>query len=180
MKLSRTLTALGSLALLSACSSSAPAASAASPEASTSSGGEIASNGPPPEAQASAQAGARVSGRRGSPTDGDVLGRDVTDHEYFGGSMGSMGGALHMGTDAEHPIGVCGPMESYRFIASTFRCPDGSNPLAGDWRAGQSARVGNVGANSQGHIIDLYRVPCASGPVDVFVDMYQCAGGGSP
>ena len=75
---------------------------------------------------------------------------------------------------AEHPVPACGPRDSYDYVASRFRCPDGANPLGGDPRAGQAARLGNVGANSEGHVIDVYRVPCASGPVDVYVDMYGC------
>jgi len=79
-----------------------------------------------------------------------------------------------VGMDAEHPVPACGPQDSYDYVASRFRCPDGTNPLGGDPRAGQMSRLGNVGANSTGHIIDVYRVPCASGPIDVYVDMYGC------
>jgi hypothetical protein len=82
--------------------------------------------------------------------------------------------ARGVGMDAEHPVPACGPLDSYEYVASRFRCPDGTNPLGGDPRAGQASRLGNVGANSSGHIIDVYRVPCASGPVDVYVDMYGC------
>jgi hypothetical protein len=81
-----------------------------------------------------------------------------------------------IGMDREHPVPACGPRDSYDYVASRFRCPDGTNPLGGDPRAGQAARLGNVGANASGHIIDVYRVPCASGPVDVYVDMYGCPG----
>ncbi|MBN8615532.1 MAG: hypothetical protein J0L92_33360 [Deltaproteobacteria bacterium] len=79
-----------------------------------------------------------------------------------------------VGMDAEHPVPACGPQDSYDYVATRFRCPDGTNPLGGDPRAGQMSRLGNVGANSTGHIIDVYRVPCASGPIDVYVDMYGC------
>jgi hypothetical protein len=79
-----------------------------------------------------------------------------------------------VGMDPEHPVPACGPLDSYEYVASRFRCPDGTNPLGGDPRAGQASRLGNVGANSSGHIIDVYRAPCASGPVDVYVDMYGC------
>ncbi len=78
------------------------------------------------------------------------------------------------GISPEDPISACGPRDSYEFVAGEFRCPDGSNPLGGDPMAGARVRAGNVGANSSGHIIDLYRVPCASGDVDVYVDMYGC------
>lgn len=78
------------------------------------------------------------------------------------------------GQTAEDPVMACGPADSYRYVAAEFECPGGGNPLDGDPNAGARARVGNVGANSTGHIIDLYRVPCPSGPVDVYVDMYGC------
>jgi hypothetical protein len=78
------------------------------------------------------------------------------------------------GRTIEDPVSACGPRDSYLYVAAEFRCPDGGNPLGGDPMAGARARVGNVGENSTGHIIDLYRVPCASGPVDVYVDMYGC------
>lgn len=83
-------------------------------------------------------------------------------------------GRTGSGRTADDPVGACGPGDSYAFVANEFRCPDGVNPLAGDPAAGARARVGNVGANATGHIIDLYRVPCATGPVDVYVDMYGC------
>lgn len=46
-------------------------------------------------------------------------------------------------------------------------------PLQGDIRRGQSARVGDVGEGPDGHVLDLYEVPCAS-PVRVYVDIYHC------
>ncbi|MBK7394856.1 MAG: hypothetical protein IPJ34_00770 [Myxococcales bacterium] len=78
----------------------------------------------------------------------------------------------------ETPVLRCGPKDSYVYVAKEFKCPDGTNPLGGNPQAGAAARVGNVGANSTGHIIDLYEVPCASGPQRVYVDMYGCKGGG--
>ncbi|MGE0790949.1 MAG: hypothetical protein AB7S26_35085 [Sandaracinaceae bacterium] len=78
------------------------------------------------------------------------------------------------GMSPEDPVSACGPVDSYAYVAQRFRCPDGTNPLGGDVEAGRDARVGNVGANSSGHIIDLYRVPCPGGPVDIYVDMYGC------
>lgn len=74
----------------------------------------------------------------------------------------------------ETPVLRCGAKDSYAYVASEFKCPDGGNPLGGDLMAGAKSRVGNVGANSTGHIIDLYEVPCASGPQRVYVDMYGC------
>lgn len=85
-----------------------------------------------------------------------------------------------MGYDQEHPVGRCGPRDSYYYVATEFRCPDGSNPLNGDLRAGHDARLGNVGENSSGHIIDLYQIPCASGAQRVYVDMYICPPGVNP
>ncbi len=78
------------------------------------------------------------------------------------------------GQSAEDPVGACGPADSYTFVAREFQCPGGGNPLGGDPVAGQQSRRGNVGANSTGHIIDLYVVPCPSGEVEVYVDMYGC------
>lgn len=134
--------------------------------------------------------GGAASGATESTTPARVEGRESNDQGSASNTndpSASSGGALvvvnpeidpsraaGLGVDIEHPVPACGPMDSYTYVASRFRCPDGTNPLGGDTRAGQGARVGNVGANSTGHIIDLYRVPCASGPVEVFVDMYQC------
>jgi len=77
------------------------------------------------------------------------------------------------GSTRENPISACGPADSYRRVAE-HRCPDGSQPLGGDPQRGSQARVGNVGPNQTGHIIDHYQVPCPSGPVDLYVDMYGC------
>jgi hypothetical protein len=78
------------------------------------------------------------------------------------------------GASIEDPISACGPRDSYTYVASEFKCPGGTNPLGGDPSLGQQARVGNVGANTTGHIIDLYRIECPNGPVEVYVDMYGC------
>lgn len=77
------------------------------------------------------------------------------------------------GSDKENPVMRCGPGDSYVFV-SAYECKDGTRPLGGDPRAGGAARKGNVGANSKGHIIDLYVIPCSDGPVEVYVDMYGC------
>jgi hypothetical protein len=77
----------------------------------------------------------------------------------------------------ETPIPRCGPGDSYHYVASEFKCADGTNPLGGNPKAGAAARIGNVGPNSTGHIIDLYEVPCPEGPKRVYVDMYGCPGG---
>ncbi len=123
--------------------------------AATTSGGELSvaenTNAPPPEEAA------EVEPPPPAPSGGGV----------YPGRTGS-------GQSAEDPVSACGPGDSYAFVAGEFRCPEGDNPLGGDPSAGSAARVGNVGSNSTGHIIDLYRVPCASGPVDVYVDMYGC------
>ncbi len=124
--------------------------------AATTSGGELSvaenTNAPPPEQVAEADLPPPAP-----PSGGGV----------YAGRTGS-------GQSAEDPVSACGPGDSYAFVAGEFRCPEGDNPLGGDPSAGSAARVGNVGSNSTGHIIDLYRVPCASGPVDVYVDMYGC------
>lgn len=78
------------------------------------------------------------------------------------------------GSSKENPVLRCGPRDSYGFVAGVYRCADGSNPLQGNIGAGGSARRGNVGPNSQHHIIDLYEVPCIGGSEKVYVDMYGC------
>lgn len=78
------------------------------------------------------------------------------------------------GSSKENPVIRCGPRDSYAFIAGIYRCADGSNPLDGNVGAGGAARRGNVGPNSQHHIIDRYEVPCPGGAEQVYVDMYGC------
>lgn len=81
------------------------------------------------------------------------------------------------GSDREHPIMRCGHADSYRYVASIFRCADGKNPLRGSSQAAAMARRGNVGpSRTTGHIIDQYEVPCADGPERVFIDLYACVG----
>jgi hypothetical protein len=78
------------------------------------------------------------------------------------------------GLDKENPVVRCGPRDSYVYVASEFRCADGTNPLAGDRRAAARTRKGNAGRNSRGHVVDIYLVPCPEGPRRVFVSMYGC------
>lgn len=101
---------------------------------------------------------------------------------------GTMPGA-GAGSDREHPVEVCGAMESYLYVARRFQCPGGGNPLGGDPQAGARARLGNVGPHAHGperdpmldaHIVDLYEVPCPSGAVQVHVCLYHCPPGRSP
>lgn len=88
-----------------------------------------------------------------------------------------------LGASKAEPYPACGAKNSYRFIAEDFVCPDGSNPFHGDLRAAASARNGNVGSHLDvlpenvfdSHIVDLYVVPCPSGPIQVYVCMYHCA-----
>ena len=97
------------------------------------------------------------------------------------GSTQAAGAPRTEGTSKENTIATCGARSSYAYIASEFRCADGSNPFNGDLQAAADSRRGNVGANSAGHIIDLYDVPCPEGPQEVYVDMYAgCSPGESP
>jgi len=132
--------------LLVACG---PGASDDGTQGSGSAGGEAASNqnAPPPDSYVVQNAG--------------------------GGAAPTAAPAIGSGTSREDPLMACGPVDSYRRVAE-YRCPDGSTPLNGDPGAGQQAREGNVGPNARGHIIDLYRVPCATGGVELYVDMYGC------
>ncbi len=75
----------------------------------------------------------------------------------------------------QDPVLTCGPEDSHDYVASRFRCPDGKNPFGGDSRAAAESRRGSSRAESTGHFIDLYEVPCSSGVVRVHVDMYGCA-----
>lgn len=75
---------------------------------------------------------------------------------------------------AEEPVPRCGARESYRYVASEFRCPDGGNPLDGDLAAAAGVRAGSLGPTPAGHMIDVYEVPCPAGKVDVYIDMYGC------
>jgi hypothetical protein len=129
-------------------------------------------------ASTTSSGGERASNQNG-PSGPTVVASDPQLHAgpATGAARAAQGPAVALeglGMDREHPVPACGPRDSYDYVASRFRCPDGTNPLGGDMGAGQASRLGNVGANSQGHIIDVYRVPCASGPVDVYVDMYGC------
>lgn len=102
----------------------------------------------------------------------------------------SLGAGATLGQDKEHPIPVCGTRESYAYVASTFQCPEGGNPLGGDLQAGHDARRGNVGPHDASsasatdfdafHIVDLYAIPCPSGEQQVYVCMYHCPQGRSP
>ena len=141
--------ALLSLALI-ACGGAEPADVATT---TASSGGEFTDaagnqNAPPPSAPQPLQVGA-----------GGLPGQPAPD-------AGS-------GANPEDPIMACGPADSYRRVAE-YRCPDGTQPLGGDPSDGGRARVGNVGANSRGHVIDLYRIPCPAGAQEIYVDMYGC------
>lgn len=81
---------------------------------------------------------------------------------------------VRVGLDKEHPFLRCGPADAQAFVAG-HRCPDGSQPLGGDARAGSAARVGNAGSNAAGHVVDRYVVACPDGEHHLFVDMYACA-----
>jgi hypothetical protein len=99
-----------------------------------------------------------------------------------GGSPPAESGAAasseRTGASPEQAVQLChdrgGPRRTdYAYIAG-YRCPDGSMPLGLDVARGAAARVGNVGAGPDGHVLDLYEVPCPGGPVRVYVDAYHC------
>lgn len=126
--------------------------------------------GPSAEVAIDDTAGGEVSIEANTNAPPPVSGQMQTGDRAQSGYSGRSGS----GRTQEDPVMACGPRDSYAFVAGELQCPEGGNPLGGDAQAGAAARVGNVGANSTGHIIDLYRVPCGSGPVDVYVDMYGC------
>lgn len=97
-------------------------------------------------------------------------------------TQATLGGS---GATLEDPIEVCGAGESYQRIAD-FVCPGGDVPLRGIPDLGAAARLGSTSPHMPGasmmesHIVDLYEVPCARGPVEVFVCLYHCGPGASP
>lgn len=82
--------------------------------------------------------------------------------------------AAEPGHSPEAPVITCGPEKSYEYVASRYRCADGSNPLRGDLKRGSEARSGSSHALKGNHILDIYKVPCAGGTETVYVDMYGC------
>lgn len=115
---------------------------------------------------------AACGGTTRAPRERPPRGEDASDERGDGAERESVK-PVEVNTK-ETPVMRCGAPDSYAYVAREFKCPDGSNPLGGNPRAGAAARVGNVGANSNGHIIDLYEIPCAQGPQRVYVDMYGC------
>jgi len=124
---------------------------------------------------------------------GGAQGRGASEHPLGGangsgapdGTRGGAAGdggvadAVHDGRTAGGAAQVCGAEESFAWV-SERACPDGSRPLAGDAGAGASARVRNVGEGSDGHVIDLFEVPCPGNAVRFYVDMYHCENGRRP
>jgi hypothetical protein len=78
------------------------------------------------------------------------------------------------GKSADDPVMTCGPQDSYAYVASRFRCADGSNPFAGDAKRAAASRRGSEQSPASNHLVDSYEVPCASGPEIVYVDLYGC------
>lgn len=78
------------------------------------------------------------------------------------------------GSSLTEPVVRCGPEESYHYVADEFRCPSGENPFAGDTEAAKKSRRGSNENPRNGHVVDIYRVPCQSGDVHLFVDLYGC------
>ena len=80
------------------------------------------------------------------------------------------------GATREDPIRTCGARRSYEIVAS-LRCTDGSVPLNGEWDRAKQARTGTTGPGPDGHMLDLYYLPCAVNPPAVYVDIFHCRGG---
>lgn len=186
------------LALVSAAGCGGAGGASGGTTAESAGGEESASAGASANQQGSASAdpsatagagGSESAGTR-APTQADVLGRGGYGGAGYGVGGGAGGQGL-IGADREHPVPTCGPEESYLYVARDFVCPGGGNPLGGDPSAGAAARDGNVGPHHytgprsgdpmlDAHIVDLYTVPCPSGPVQVYVCMYHCAPGRGP
>jgi hypothetical protein len=78
------------------------------------------------------------------------------------------------GRSADAPILTCGPQDSYEYVARRYKCSDGSNPFNGDIRRAAASREGSRDSSKNDHHIDVYGVPCNSGKVTVYIDMYGC------
>ena len=157
------------VALLSGCAATKPGRPAATPAPpSVTAAAPTPSRPPPPKPPMEAA----VSCTQSELTPG-LLSRPDTIANLDGWPLDGSDPAP--GSDKENPVMRCGPSDSYIYVASVYRCPDGTNPLGGRAPAGRRARRGNVGDNSHHNgIIDLYDVPCASGPQEVYVNMYGC------
>ena len=85
--------------------------------------------------------------------------------------------SVHDGSSPERAFLACTRTRSdYRFVAET-RCDDGSRPAHGDIREGGAARLGNIGAGPDGHILDEYELACSNKRIRLYVDGYHCTGG---
>jgi hypothetical protein len=77
---------------------------------------------------------------------------------------GAPAGGEASGDTLENALQLCHVTRTdYAYIAKC-PCPDGSVPLGGDPQAAADARVGSQGQGPDGHVIDLYEVPCRPKP----------------
>jgi hypothetical protein len=120
-----------------------------------------------------------ASGGSEPPPPGETTGGDTTMVEPPPPDVPPPTPTSYPGATQETALQVCGAAESYDSVAA-FACADGSTPLGGERMRGAQARVGNVGAGPDGHILDLYEVPCPEGGRQMYVDMYHCPGGNPP
>jgi len=103
------------------------------------------------------------------------------------GTQSSGSGTSQVGLTFENPLKHCGALESYTAVAR-YQCDDGSTPLGGDPQAGQMARRGSSRSHAppsptdimNSHIVDMYEVPCQTGPVTLYVCLYHCPDGQNP
>ncbi|MCY1061569.1 hypothetical protein [Nannocystis sp. SCPEA4] len=143
-----------------------------------------------PEATESGAFGTPIAGADDSPLDPTVTssgafssanagssrtGRDsrTDDRQRLADLRAPVGAGSPPGSSKEHPLPTCDTNGSYGAVADA-ECEDGSRPFDGDLSSAKGARRGSVGADKDGHVIDLYEVPCPEGPKEIFVDMYAC------
>jgi len=112
-------------------------------------------------------ANSAASSNGGRSTNGDARGGATATPVEGDGSEASPFLLCHMNGGAGRT--------DYAFVAN-WRCSDGRAPLGRSSERGARARVGNVGAGPDGHVVDLYEIPCSSGPVRIYVDGYHCPG----
>jgi hypothetical protein len=81
-----------------------------------------------------------------------------------------------LGRSPATAIPACGPGASYEYVSTAAKCADGTNPFDGDISLARAARTRSA-PSGKGTTVDIYRVPCPEGPIELHVDMYQCKPG---
>ncbi len=87
------------------------------------------------------------------------------------------GGDAELGRAAGHPVRLCGTSMEQAYLASLLCDGESGAPPFADPFAAASAPRETVAGRWLGRPVDRYRVPCPSGPVDLYLSPYACDGG---